>query len=366
MPTAKAHGLQVMKMCQVFVKKGVSVELVTGRRFHQLSHANPFIYYNIKERFKIKKIFSIDLIPLQNIIGRLGLWTQSLSFAILAGFYLLFQKTDIIYSRDLFSLFFLSWFKSNLIYEAHTFPKHFFLYKYIFKKVKAIIVITQNLKNFFIERGISGDKILVAPDGVDLGEFNISQSQEQCRKNLNLSMDKKIILYTGHLFKWKGVSVLAEAGQYLDKNCLIIFVGGLERDVENFKSQVSGFKNISVLGHQPHSQIPYYLKAADVLVLPNSAKVKISEYWTSPMKMFEYMASQRPIVASDLPSIREVLNENNAVLVGSDSPADLARGIEKVLKNPNFSVKIARQTFEDVKKYTWEKRAQSILEFIKI
>jgi len=193
LPTAKAHGLQVMKMCQVFVKKGVSVELVTGRRFHQLSHANPFIYYNIKERFKIKKIFSIDLIPLQNIIGRLGLWTQSLSFAILAGFYLLFQKTDIIYSRDLFSLFFLSWFKSNLIYEAHTFPKHFFLYKYIFKKVKAIIVITQNLKNFFIERGISGDKILVAPDGVDLGEFNISQSQEQCRKQGKASHHEEVL-----------------------------------------------------------------------------------------------------------------------------------------------------------------------------
>ena len=80
--------------------------------------------------------------------------------------------------------------------------------------------------------------------------------------------------------------------------------------------------------------------------------------------MFEYMVAQRPIVASDLPSIREVLNRNNAILVQPNSPQSLSQGIETALKNTGFSDKISRKAFEDVQKYTWPKRAQNIIEFI--
>lgn len=120
-----------------------------------------------------------------------------------------------------------------------------------------------------------------------------------------------------------------------------------------------------MVGHRPHQEIPYWLKAADVLVLPNSAKEKISRFYTSPLKLFEYMASGTPIVASDLPSIREVLNEKNAVLVKPDSPEFLTAGIMKVLENPYLSDKISKQAFQDVQNYTWEKRAEKILRFIK-
>jgi len=85
----------------------------------------------------------------------------------------------------------------------------------------------------------------------------------------------------------------------------------------------------------------------------------------SPLKMFEYMAAQRPIIASDLPSIREILNENNAVLIKPDSPDDLARGIEQLLKKPDFSAKIAKRAYQDVQRYTWQKRTEKILDFIK-
>jgi glycosyltransferase involved in cell wall biosynthesis len=82
--------------------------------------------------------------------------------------------------------------------------------------------------------------------------------------------------------------------------------------------------------------------------------------------MFEYMASQRPIVASDLPSIREILNENNAVLIQPDNPKALAKGIESILKNPDFSAKISAQAYKDVQDYSWQKRTEKILEFIKL
>ena len=364
-PTEKAHGIQIMKMCEAFAKNDVEVELIVAQRFNRpFKNIEPFEYYGIKYPFKLKKLFSVDIMFLENIIGPLGVWIQSFSFALFIGLYMLFKKTDIIYSRDLFSLWLLSFFKNNFVYEAHSFPKKFFLYKRIFRKAKAIVVITQRLKNVFIQKGINGNKILVAPDGVDLEEFDVKKSQKQCRRKLNLPLDKKIVLYTGHLYEWKGVQTLAKAAKFFEENVLIVFVGGTEEDISKFKTQNSKLKNVLIVGHRPHLEIPYWLKAADVLVLPNSAREKISQYWTSPMKMFEYMASQRPIVASDLPSIREILNENNAVLIKSDNAEALTEGIDRVFKNPDLSDRIAEQTYQDVQSYSWSKRVQKIIDFL--
>ena len=115
-----------------------------------------------------------------------------------------------------------------------------------------------------------------------------------------------------------------------------------------------------MVGHRPHGEIPYWLKAADVLVLPNSGKEDISKYWTSPLKMFEYMASGRPIVASDLPSIREVLNGENAILVEPDNPEKLAGGIKAILQNNQLSDRISIKAVLDVQEYSWTKRVQKI------
>jgi glycosyltransferase involved in cell wall biosynthesis len=362
-PTEKAHGIQIVKMCEAFGNAGLELELVLPWRFNKIKE-NLFDYYGVKKNFKIKKLPSLDVIPLN--IPKICFWIQSLTFSISTFPYLLFKKTDIIYSRDSFPLFLLSFFKKNLVYEAHTFPRNFFLHKRVFKKTKAIVVITQKLKDLFIERGVDGNKILVAPDGVDLEKFNLKETQVECRQKLSFPLDKKIALYTGHLYEWKGAQILADAAKFLDGDTLIIFVGGTKKDEQNFKIKNQKLDDILILGHQPYLRIPYYLKAADVLVLPNSGKKEISQYWTSPMKMFEYMASQRPIVASDLPSIREILNENNAILVQPDNPEALAEGIKGILQNSDFADKISKQAYEDVQQYTWQTRTERILKFVKI
>ncbi|XOB42195.1 MAG: glycosyltransferase family 4 protein [Candidatus Nealsonbacteria bacterium] len=361
-PTEKAHGIQIMKMCESFALHNIEVELVLPKRFNEIKE-NPFEYYGVRRNFKIKKLPCLDLVPLDKYIGHLGSWIESITFSFFVFPYLLFKTADIIYTRDKFSLFHIL-FKKNLFFEAHTFPKNYFLYSPFLKRLKKIIVITQKLKDFFVEKGINADKILVASDGVDLEKFNIKDTREKCRRKLNLSLDKKIVLYTGHLYKWKGVQVLAEASQFLPEDTEIYFVGGTDRDIKEFKTRNSKLK-IKVMGHKPYSEIPFWLKAADVLVLPNSAKYDISKHWTSPIKLFEYMSSKRPIMASDLPSIREILNENNAFLVKPDSPEELAKEIKSLLKNPSFSAKISNQAFQDVQDYTWQKRTGKILEFIK-
>jgi len=367
-PTERAHGIQIMKMCEGFSSQGLKVELVIPGRKNQIKE-NIWQYYSQKPSFEIEYLKIIDFMRIS--IPRVSFWLQSRSFLKAVILFLKKEKADIIYSRDLVFVKRLSSFHKNVFYEMHSLPRSF--NKNDLEKVKGIITITQGLKDALIKKGISEDKILIAPDGVDLDKFDIKITKQEARKKLNLPQDKKIALYTGHLYEWKGATVLLKAAQNFQfsisnfQNILFIFVGGTEKDVSSFKHQVSIIKlnNVLVVGHRPYQEIPYWLKAADVLILPNSAQEPISKYWTSPMKMFEYMASQRPIVTSDLPSIREVLDENNAILAEPDSPHGLAEGIKRALKNPDFSDKISAKAWETVQEYTWNKRTGRILGFMK-
>ena len=122
---------------------------------------------------------------------------------------------------------------------------------------------------------------------------------------------------------------------------------------------------VEFIGWRKHSLIPLYLRAADLLVLPNKKDGDLSEFYTSPLKMFEYMAAGKPIIATDLPSLREVLNEQNAFFVVPGDSVALARGITMVLNNAMLADRISRQALQEVKNYTWDIRAQQILDFIK-
>jgi len=112
--------------------------------------------------------------------------------------------------------------------------------------------------------------------------------------------------------------------------------------------------------------VPDAMAACDVLVYP--APAKQHPYFvrdTSPLKLFEYMASGQPIVASDLPSVREILNNDNAILVRPDDSRTLAEGIETIVENTELAEKISNKSHQDVQNYTWQRRVQTVIETIK-
>lgn len=371
-PTEKAHGLATMKLCEAFARVNLEVELICPWRFNKIK-TDPFDYYQIERNFKIKKLPHLDPIPLDKFLGSIASWIGSLEFSFFIFFYVLikrlFKPNIVFFSHDHFPLFFLSFLSSNVFYDVHNFPRfksvlHRFYYQVFFKRLKGTIVTNswkkEQLKNIF---NIEDKKILIFPNGVDIIKFDIKDSKKDCRQKLGLPADKKIVLYTGHLYSWKGVDILAKSSQFLPEDVEICFIGGTEKDIKDFRAKYSDFK-IRIIDHRPHSEIPFWLKSADVLVLPNTAKEDISKYWTSPMKMLEYMVSKRPIVASDLPSLREILNEKNAILVQPDNPELLAQGIKKALRDSKLSDKVSYQAFLDVQEFTWQKRAKNILKFI--
>jgi len=352
-PTEKAHGIQIMKMCQAFSNAGHNLTLIIPARKNKIKE-DVWKYYDQEKNFEIEYLKIIDFMRLD--IPIISFYLQTRNFLKVVKKYLKKEKVDLIYSRDLSIIKNLNF--KNIFFEMHSLPRSF--KKYDLKKIKGIITITQALKDSLVEKGISEEIIFVSSDGVDLEQFNLNISKKEARSKLNLPKDKKIVLYNGHLYKWKGAQILADASKFLNDDTLIIFTGGTKEDVKKFKNINSKFENVIVLGHKPYSEIPYYLKSVDVLVLPNSSKENISKLWTSPMKMFEYMTSKRPIVASNLISIREVLNKNNSILIKPNDPEDLALGIKKALNNDNIS----KKAFEDVQEYTWNKRVRKILDFI--
>jgi len=376
-PTEKAHGFQIMKMSEAFSLAGEEVELVLPtKKNEEFENINPFDYYQIKKVFKIKKVFAFDPDCLIEPFSGVYIKIQTLFFLLSLFIYLLFKKRKknyFFYTRDEIILPLLSLFSKKIIWECHSLPKNVKFYKKYWQRCLKIVVLTQSLKAELIRIGIRGDKIIIAPDAVDLEVFAINLNKEEARKESDLPLAKIIIGYTGS-FRTKnmdkGIIDILKALAILKseiKDILFLAVGGSQPDIDYYQQlakQEGVSELILFLPRVEQKKLAVFQKAADILLMPFPDKVHY-RYYMSPMKLFEYMASARPIVASDLPSIREVLNDNNSILVKPDNPDSLAEGIKKALQNSELSDKITRQAFREVGNYTWQKRGQNIINFIK-
>ena len=351
-PTEKAHGIQIMKMCEAFAKRGCEVELIVPARRNKILD-DPFTFYDIQKNFKLTYLPTIDLV---GRLPRIGFLIQTFSFLVAAKQYLR-AKTGLVYSRELFTNIFFN--KTAL--EIHTLPRKItFIHNFLYKKSKLIVVLTEKVRDTL--RGQV--KVFVAPDAVDLTKFKVTYSKIEARTKVNLPRDKTIIIYTGHLYSWKGVDTFVEAMKLLNDNFLGVIIGGTQEDRDHYSKKLALQENIKIIGVVKHRKIPAYLKAADIAVLPNSGKFKISRLYTSPMKLFEYMASETPIIASDLPSIREIINEETAYFFKPDNPRDLVDSIKELVSNNNKAETKAKKASELVKKYTWENRATQIIKIL--
>jgi len=332
-PTEKAHGIQIMKTCEALVRAGVDLELWLPQRNNpHFENIEVFEYYGIAKQFPIKYFNCWDLVGKLSFFPGLGFYIESITFAasiareIERGKY----SPAIFYSRDTYPVQPLIKKGIPFFYEVHTLPeKPSAATMQVMSKARGILAISKGLSQA-AKRYVKEDKIFVSPDGVDLSLFKNPLTKKQARQELGLPQEQKIVLYSGHLYEWKGVRVLAQASESLDSGTHVYFVGGTDNDINEFEEYTgrSKLNRVHHLGRVAHDEIPKYLAAADVLILPNSAKFNISKFHTSPLKLFEYMAARRPIIASDIPSLREVLDESMATFFIPDDPLSLAKKIK--------------------------------------
>ncbi len=345
MPTEKAHGIQIMKTCEALVACGYEVELLVPDRKTSIPE-DAFSYYGVSQTFSIRRLQVMDTVS----FGTVGFYAETLSFSWAVRKYLGSASFDLLYSRDELVLRFQT---PPYVWESHT-GAWSSVARVVAERAKRMIVISQGLKDFYIARGVSAEKICVAHDGVDLEAFAHPESKEVARTRLGLPQDASIAMYIGRLDGWKGIDTFLEASAHMkDIQCVII--GGEPHQVEELSRR---YPQVRFLGAHPYRALANNMAAADVLVLPNTGKDEISVSFTSPLKLFAYMTSGIPIVASDLPSIREVVDDTAAYLVPPDDAHALADGIQKAIAGGNARAEEARTR---VVEYSWKRRVERIM-----
>lgn len=357
LPTEKAHGIQIMKMCEAFANiKSVNVDLVVPSRTNNLTE-DPFTYYGVA------RVFSLAMLRVPDWVrfGRIGFMCSLLIFSERTRWLRYFWTAEVVYSRDALVLLQYILLGRRLVFEVHAKPSR--ISRFVARRAYRVIVISEALRTAYITAGVESGKILVAPDAVDTHFFDCGLSRTAVREILGISHNARIVAYVGHLYSRKGTEVLARAATLLPEE-QFFFVGGIADDIARFRALWGNQPNIHIVGHVLPIRVPLYLRAADVLVIPNSAKDYDAKHFTSPMKLFEYMASGTPIVASDVPSIREVIGEQHAKFFIPDDPKSLCDAIIKALDNYGDAKKKAAASLALAENYSWQKRAQNILGFI--
>ncbi len=231
----------------------------------------------------------------------------------------------------------------------------------------AIIVVSNALKNQLIEYGVEGDKIIVAPNGVHPDQFTPEIDDGGLRKKLGVE-DKFVVGYTGTFGYWHGVEDLAKAVKpIVDKipNAVVLFVGdgNLRPNIEEITKKDGVFENIMITGFVPFKTIPNYLAACDVLVSP-CVNNPDNEFFNSPVKLFEYMAMSKPIVASSVGQQGDVIDHKvNGLLHGEKQPEELAEMVHEIYSDKDLADKLSKNARKRaVEKHDWKVNAQQILD----
>jgi glycosyltransferase involved in cell wall biosynthesis len=376
LPTEKAHGVQIIETCKELAKicegENREFELIVCERWNPTA-GEVFEYYNIskEDEFKITKIKTISLFTPY----KWSYFLQKIHFIVKSRFYIWrkYRKEIMLFTRDEYlALAFLGKVK-KVYWETHE-GKYNFVVKIILKYISGLVTISGGLKELYKNK-FKGE-ILVAHDAVKLERFqNVTMTKKDAREQLNLPQDKNIVTYVGSVgsYNWKGVDTFIESAKYSKENIFLV-VGGKEDEINSLKnnlikkqadiSEVDIFENVVFAGHQKQEMTPVYRRASDMLVIPNKRGSVVSERYTSPIKLFSNMASGVPIVASDLPSLREVLNEQNSYFFEANNSESLSKAVREVLDEYDNAKIKAEKAYIDVQEYTYKKRAKKIYDFV--
>ena len=379
-PLERANGIQSMETCHALAARGHEVTLVVRPDSHTPAR-DPFVFYGLPRIAGLQ----IEVAPITGPAAsrRVGYLTFTIGRAMGR------TRQDLIFTRDLGLASLLlrvpAAVRAPVLYEAHGIAADVAAAlpglltgapeaspaklrrlarrdAHVWRAADGYVTITQGLARELAARFGERLRIAVVPDGARATDS--TDPGPKPRPDAHSPTPAFTIGYAGHLYPWKGVNLVIEAVAALQDTRGLI-VGGHEKEpdlarVKAFAEQLNCVSRVTFMGLLPPAQVAQWLREADVLALPNPASA-ISRAFTSPLKLFEYMASGRPIVASDLPSIREVLKDReNALLVEPGNPQALVAGIRRIKDDAALGARLAEQALQDVRAFTWARRAERL------
>lgn len=350
--------VHMMELCSAFVKNGFNTKLCVPKFPGSIKFL--FDYYGVEYPFEIIQIGVPKLFGAATFTGR------GVIFSLLAANRLSKMNNTIIYSRNSWIFFILSvLYNRPCFYEAHQFRfkgrLQTKIYRGLVKRgVKSgngrIVCISKSLMRHWENYGIVPEKMCVVHDAVNINKFYKTISKEEARRQLGFDKNLSIVVYTGSLIAGKGVDILIKCSNRLPHISFIIVGGEKEHIIE--LRQLVKFSNVIFTGNVPPSKIPVYQAAADILVLPNTKGGVIDDV-TSPLKLFEYIASRRPIVATDMPSLLEILKDNyNALISPAGDDYKLSENIQLLFETPTLGELLVNNASQKLEEYSWDARVQ--------
>ena len=360
-PSRTANSINVMKMCQAFADNGHEVVLLAPNieSKYEKDVNDIYEYYGVRKNFKIKKLWHPD------IIGGAIIYTLANFFYILLN-----KNFNLVYGRFLQGCYVATFLRNRVIFESHesVFDMKTLRY-FIFKKLvksksfEKLTVISQALKNIYLEKKfLQNIKIQVAHDGAD-EVIDLNNKVKLLGKEENLKVG-----YVGHLYKGRGIETIIKCARKINDMSFHL-VGGLNKDIEYWKnySKKIQLDNVYFYGFVSPKDAIKYKNSFDIFLAPYEKKVSVfgsdgsdTSKFMSPLKIFEYMSHNKPMIASDFPVIREVLNEKNSLLVDCDDIDSWISSLYK-LKNIKNREIIANQALNDFYNYSWKTRAMQVI-----
>ncbi len=356
-PSDTANSIQVMKVCQAFTQMGhETILLVPGPQPGNLIKAD------LQKHYGLQTAFNIEWMPGRN--RRIFPWSAVRRARAL--------EPDVLYVWPLQSAVQGLLAGLPVLLELHDNPSGSFgpLWLRLFITLpgrKRLLPITDALRRVL---RLPVKQTVTSPDGVDLERYFSLPDPEEARRKLGLPA-VTTVLCSGHLYEGRGADLfLALAGKF--PQISFVWVGGRPADVVKWAARADrqGSTNLTFTGFVPNEQIPLYQSAADVLLMPYQRVVATSSGGNtadicSPMKMFEYMATGRPILSSDLPVLHEVLDESTAVFCPPDDLGCWESALAGLLSDENLQQTLGQRAREAVQRYSWLERAKrSLDEFI--
>lgn len=352
-PSTQANSVQVMKMCNAFTNKGNNVVLYC--RKGKLS-TDEYLYYGVHDSFKTVKI------PFLKIKG-IGLFIYA--NRLYNSFIDNKNNTDIIYGREFLSLYKLRNSGLPIVLESHMIPQSK-LQKYLTGKLLksknfvCLIVTADELKEQFQKFYPWCKNIHVVGNASDYLQSNT-------RVLIKGGMKPKVG-YIGNLMPGKGMDLIVSIASEMPEIEFHI-VGGNEQDVKYWSKLTT--ENVILYGHVGNASLGSYYDQFDLLIAPyveqklSYRNIEVSKF-PSPLKIIEYMAANKPIIASNLKMVNSTLtHQENALLCNPDSISEWVSAIHLLISNPKLAENLAENAYNKFRdNHTWNKRAGQIIEII--
>lgn len=241
------------------------------------------------------------------------------------------------------------------------------------RTAERIICVSEAAKRHFVNHwGIDTDKIVVIANGVDTDKFGRVEGREEARKRFRLN-GQPVVAFVGGFQPWHGLDLLVEAfagvaGRWPEARLLLVGDGPARHAVQRKIDQMQLEKAITITGYVNHEEVPDWLAAADVAVAPYPSLPE--ELWFSPLKLYEYMAAGKAVIASKAGQIAEVIRHgHNGVLVQPGNVPQLTQAMIDLLDDPEQRQKLGENARRQAAaEHSWtaateqlEKLYQSIL-----